>query len=412
MRKMKDIWDEYSKIELIDSGAFADVYRAKSKLNNEYVAIKEIKKIMTSENTILNEIKIMKELKSENSISLIDSIETNDSYYLVLELCLISLEQYIKKRGGPLSIEEIKEILINLNESFKEMKNKNIIHRDLKPSNILLSISKSKIDKICFKISDFGLSKLFEGTKMDLINSKGNLLTMAPEVLKGEKDLIGYKSDIWSLGIIIYYMLFKEYPYNGKMEIQIIQEINKKNKLQPSGNKELDDLINKMLIINVDERISWENYFKHPFFNSNEDKINQSNLPLFNLQCKEHSQELIGCCPVCKCNLCLKCYNQHFSKTHRVLFFSQIGFSEEEIKEINDVCKNIENKITKLTKMKEDILNFINEIKVIKENSSVYKNDNKNNYKHYPIECLKMINEQFNLTGEITVPKLHKWVTR
>ncbi len=90
---MKDIWDEYSKIELIDSGGFADVYRAKSKLNNEYVAIKEIKKTMTSENTILNAIKIMKELKSENSVSLIDSIETNDSYYLVFELCLMSLDQ-------------------------------------------------------------------------------------------------------------------------------------------------------------------------------------------------------------------------------------------------------------------------------------------------------------------------------
>ena len=366
---MKDIWDEYSKIELIGAGAFAHVYRAKSKSNNEYVAIKEIHKTRVSKNTLLNEIKIIKELKSENSVSLIDSIETNDSYYLVFELCLMSLEQYIKKRGGPLSIDEIKEILINLNESFKEMKNKNIIHRDLKPSNILLSISKSKIDKICFKISDFGLSKLYEGNEMSLISSKGTLLTMAPEVLKEENDLIGYKSDIWSLGIIIYYMLFKEYPYNGNTEIQINQEINKKNKLKPSGNKELDDLINKMLIINVNERISWENYFKHPFFNINEDKINHLNqlkLPVFNLQCKEHLNELIGYCPVCKCNLCLKCYNQHFSKAHRVLFFSQIGFSEEEIKEINDFNKDIENKITKLTKMKEDIFNFINAIKLIK----------------------------------------------
>ena len=394
MRKMKDIWDEYSKIELIDSGAFADVYRAKSKLNNEYVAIKEIKKAMTSENTILNEIKIMKELKSENSVSLIDSIETNDSYYLVLELCLMSLDEYIKKKGSPLSIEEIKEILINLNESFKEMKNKNIIHRDLKLSNILLSISKSKTDKICFKISHFGLSKLFEGSKMSLLSSKGTSLTMAPEVLKGENDLIGYKSDIWSLGIIIYYMLFKEYPYNGQTEIQIIQEINKK-KLKSSDNQELDDLINKMLIIDVNERISWENYFKHPFFNSNEDKIihinqiNQSKLPLFNLQCKEHSQELIGCCPVCKCNLCLICYNQHFSEFHHAIFFAQIGFSEEEIKEINDVSKDIENKITKLTKMKDNILNFINDIKVIKENSSVYKNDNENNINIIQLNLLK-----------------------
>jgi serine/threonine-protein kinase ULK/ATG1 len=200
---MNDIWDEYYRIELIGSGAFSKVYRAKSKLNNEYVAIKEIKRINISQNSILNEIKSMKELKSENSVSLIDSIETNDSYYFVLELCLISVDEYIKKRGSPLSTEEIKEILINLNESFKEMKNKNIIHRDLKPSNILLSISKSKIDKMCFKISDFGLSKLFEENEMSLISSTGTSLTMAPEVLKGENDLIGYKSDIWSLGIII-----------------------------------------------------------------------------------------------------------------------------------------------------------------------------------------------------------------
>ena len=62
--------------------------------------------------------------------------------------------------------------------------------------------------------------------------------------------------------------------------------------------------------------------------------------------------------------------------------------------------------------MKDNIFNFINDIKVIKENSSVYKNDNENNYKYYPIECLKMINELFTLKGEITVPKLHKWITR
>ena len=87
MRKIKDILDEYSKIELIDSRAFADVYWVKSKLNNEYVAIKEIHKTRVSKNTLLNEIKIMKEVKSENSVLLIDSIEINDSYYLLLELC-------------------------------------------------------------------------------------------------------------------------------------------------------------------------------------------------------------------------------------------------------------------------------------------------------------------------------------
>ena len=89
---------------------------------------------------------------------------------------------------------------------------------------------------------------------------------MSPEILKGGENLISNKSDIWSLGIIIYYMLFKEYPYNGKTEFQIIKEIESNKQLKPIDNKELDDLIKKMLVININERISWEEYFQHPFF--------------------------------------------------------------------------------------------------------------------------------------------------
>ena len=166
-------------------------------------------------NNILNEIEIIKKLKSENSLLLIDEIETKESYYLILELCYISLEEYLKERKEPLSINEIREVLLELNKSLKEMKEKNIIHRDLKPSNILLSLNKSQINKISFKISDFGLSKLLNESKTNSMSINGTPITMAPEVLKGQNNLIYSKSDIWSLGIIIYYMLFKEYPYNG-----------------------------------------------------------------------------------------------------------------------------------------------------------------------------------------------------
>ena len=67
MKKMKDIWEEYDKIEMIGRGAYADVYRGKNINTGEYVAIKEIKKIKIENKTILNEIEIMKKLKSENS---------------------------------------------------------------------------------------------------------------------------------------------------------------------------------------------------------------------------------------------------------------------------------------------------------------------------------------------------------
>ena len=95
----------------------------------------------------------------QKQLLLIDEIETKESYYLILELCYISLEEYLKERKESLSINEIREVLLELNKSLKEMKEKNIIHRDLKPSNILLSLNKSQINKISFKISDFGLSK-------------------------------------------------------------------------------------------------------------------------------------------------------------------------------------------------------------------------------------------------------------
>ena len=86
---MKDIWEKYEKIEIIGSGGYADVYRAKNRNTGEYVAIKEIKKskIGKSPQNIFSEIEIMNKLKS--SISLIESFENSDSYYLILELLFI-----------------------------------------------------------------------------------------------------------------------------------------------------------------------------------------------------------------------------------------------------------------------------------------------------------------------------------
>ena len=68
MRKVNNIWDEYQKCEIIGTGGFAKVYRAKSKETNKYVAIKEIDKTRINYKNILNEIEIMKKLKSDNSL--------------------------------------------------------------------------------------------------------------------------------------------------------------------------------------------------------------------------------------------------------------------------------------------------------------------------------------------------------
>ena len=407
--KINNIWDAYEKIESIGSNSFRKIYRAKNKKTNKYVAIKEIEKSKINVDDILKLIVIMKKLKSENSVSLIDTIETKECYYLILELCYISLEDYIKMRKEPLSIEEIREVLLELNECLKEMKNKNIIHRNLKPSNILLSLNKLKINKICFKISDFGLNKLNEGSNINKMSLNGIPITMAPEILKREENLISNKCDIWSLGIIIYYMLFKEYPYNGN-EYQIIQQIESKKQLKTINNKDLDDLIKQMLIQNINERITWEKYFQHPFFQI--DNSNQFKFPIFNLKCNIHSENLIGYCSDCKYNICLKCYKEHTLKNHQVVLFFEIGFSEDEIKQIDNLTNQIENNIKKFKKVKEEIDKFINDIKSIKKNRLIYNNDNKNNFKNYSIEYLKMMNDKLQLSEKINFPIFPKWEYR
>ena len=187
-----NIWDKYEKIGIIDLNG--DVFKAKNKENGNYVAIKRINKLkFENENKYLSEIKIMNELKLENSISIIEILNDNNYCYIIMELCLLNLNEYMKIRNEGLSIEELKDLLFELNKILKKMNELNIIHRDLKLSNILISLN--KINKISFKLCDFRISK---NMKDELtINLLKNNLTIAPEII--EKGNINTKNDIWRL---------------------------------------------------------------------------------------------------------------------------------------------------------------------------------------------------------------------
>ena len=96
MSKLNNIWDKYKKIQTIDTGAFGNVYKVKSKYNNEQFEIKEIKKIKSDKNTFLREkIEVMKKMECDNSVKIIESIETEESFCVVSELCHFNLELYL-----------------------------------------------------------------------------------------------------------------------------------------------------------------------------------------------------------------------------------------------------------------------------------------------------------------------------
>ena len=148
--------------------------------------MKEIEKrrFKGNEDKLLKEVKKIKEIKTRNTILINEIINNKDFLYIIMDLCEYNLEDYIKKRKNPFSIYEIREVLNQLNNTFKIMRNENIIYRDLKPRNILISLD--RLDECLIKLSHYGLSKFIYQSNSNLFSIKGNLFTMAPEILKKE----------------------------------------------------------------------------------------------------------------------------------------------------------------------------------------------------------------------------------
>ena len=274
-RVKEDYKNYYEILNKIGGGGFGDIFEAKDKKTDEKRALKIINKERMKEklkndiniNNFLNEITCMKILETKNqdnknTVKFYEYFDNENEFIIVMELCDENLVKYFASRE-PFNEKEIYEFLCQLNNTFSNMNKKKITHRDLKPQNILI---KNENKKIIYKLSDYGLSKQLMDRNQELTTMVGTPLFKAPEIIEGKK--YNFKCDLWSLGVIIYILLFKKNPYNGRAETLILEEIKKKGQkeLLKSKDNELDDLIRKLLVKEPEKRISWEEYFKHPFF--------------------------------------------------------------------------------------------------------------------------------------------------
>ena len=96
MSNKSNIWEKYRKLEPLGVGVFGNVYRAK--YNNKYFAIKEIQKISSDVNKFSKAIRAMKKMECDNSVKIIESFVTKDSFYIVSELYYLNLGEYLKRR--------------------------------------------------------------------------------------------------------------------------------------------------------------------------------------------------------------------------------------------------------------------------------------------------------------------------
>lgn len=254
----------------IGKGGFSVVYLGEQKYTKQQVAVKKIdvENIYKLNKNIKREIELHKKIKHRNIISLYDIIydDKNHYIYLILEYC--EKGDFAKfQNKQPLKEVYIQKYIKDLAEGLKYLSQYNIIHRDLKPQNLLISNCGD------IKISDFGFAK--EHNNIDNLKQTycGSPLYMAPEILHYQK--YNSKSDLWSVGIIIYEMITGKPPYHVKNFYQLMKLIDKENIILPYKyklyiSKELQSLLLRLLVKEPQNRIGWFAFFnvkwlKDPF---------------------------------------------------------------------------------------------------------------------------------------------------
>ncbi|KAL6998834.1 Serine/threonine-protein kinase ATG1c [Sarracenia purpurea var. burkii] len=252
----------------IGSGSFSVVWHARHKIHRTEVAIKEIatgrlnKKLQES---LMSEIVILKQINHPNIIRLHDIIEETGRIHLVLEYCRGGdLSIYIQQRQGRVPEATAKYFMQQLAAGLQILRENNLIHRDLKPQNLLLSTNS---DNAVLKIADFGFARSLQprGLAETLC---GSPLYMAPEIMQLQK--YDAKADLWSVGAILFQLVTGKTPFTGNNQIQLLQNIVKSTELLfPPDIKDLNydciDLCRKLLRRNPVERLTFEEFFNHPF---------------------------------------------------------------------------------------------------------------------------------------------------
>ena len=227
--EQKDIWmmalkkiEKKSNVNLfynfegiIGKGSFGLVKKAYKVLTKEPVAIKIINKNETTAGLgiLKMEIECMRLCKHPNICQLHEIYETEDCLFLVTEyLEGGNLRNYIKMNTGNISEKKIKQIFASLVSAVYYMQKIGIMHRDLKPENILLT---DKTENSDVKILDFGLATV-KGPNQFSKEKVGTISYIAPEIHEGKP--YDKAVDIWSLGIILYFLLSGKLPFEGEAE--------------------------------------------------------------------------------------------------------------------------------------------------------------------------------------------------
>jgi len=211
----------YRIIDKLGEGGMGIVYRAQDTRLERFVALKflptELANVPSARQRFVNEARAASALNHPNVAVVYDVGDLGAQSFIAMELVEgESLKDYL--RGERPSIERIQELAIQIAEGLQAAHAKGIVHRDVKPENLLLT----RDGRV--KIMDFGIAKVGEDTHLTQTGTTlGTLSYMSPEQLLA--DQVDHRSDLWSLGVVLYEMLTRELPFRRDREAAVLYEI-------------------------------------------------------------------------------------------------------------------------------------------------------------------------------------------
>ncbi|XP_030622212.1 serine/threonine-protein kinase ULK3 [Chanos chanos] len=249
--------------EKLGSGTYATVYKAYRKGDNrEAVAVKVVSKKSLNKaavENLLTEIEILKTVRHPHIVQLKDFQWDNDNIYLILEWCSGGdLSRFIRSRRI-LPERVARRFLQQIACALQFLHERNISHLDLKPQNILLSGNG-------LKLADFGFAQYMSPWDEQSV-LRGSPLYMAPEmVCRKQYDA---RVDLWSVGVILYEALFGRAPFASRSFAELEEKIRSNKPIElPAGarvSRNCRDLLLRLLVRDPDTRITFDEFFTHPF---------------------------------------------------------------------------------------------------------------------------------------------------
>ncbi|CAH01322.1 Cdc5 [Kluyveromyces lactis] len=247
---------DYHRGHFLGEGGFARCFQMKDDKGKVFAAKTVAKLSIKSEKTrrkLLSEIQIHKSMKHPNIVQFTDCFEDDTNVYILLEICPNGSVMELLRQRKHLTEPEVRFCMIQIIGAIRYMHSRRVIHRDLKLGNIFFD------KEYNLKIGDFGLAAVLANDKERKYTICGTPNYIAPEVLTGKHTGHSYEVDIWSIGVMLYALLFGKPPFQAKEVETIYERIKCRDFIFPADkpvSSDAKNLISHLLQLNPAARPS------------------------------------------------------------------------------------------------------------------------------------------------------------